>query len=351
MKNLFDYATKELSQDAFLRWLFESGFDENCENESVRNASRTLFNIFTKNKFKYKEIKELKTVAQWKNIDISIWFKVDGKEHLIIIEDKTESGVHDNQLDRYEKEINDHNNFWRNETNRKKYTQERYLEKDSTLFKVFYKTNIIDDWEKEYANEQNGWETFDIFDIYNIFKGLQTDNEVLGYYKEHIEKIYSSASRKDIPSNWDLISWHSFFNSYEPCSFVSPKTEINCYQKEYYYIKLFVKDHEKDLPCFEIRSRDFKVDSETGKCSIIARAVLYNLSDEAQNALTKDKIIEWQGLISNYGFKLNQKSDINKHKQIGNFVINDIENNEESLTNALDYMCELLNSIFSCDKE
>ena len=24
MKNLFDYATKELSQDAFLRWLFEN---------------------------------------------------------------------------------------------------------------------------------------------------------------------------------------------------------------------------------------------------------------------------------------------------------------------------------------
>ena len=24
MENLFDYATKELSQDAFLRWLFES---------------------------------------------------------------------------------------------------------------------------------------------------------------------------------------------------------------------------------------------------------------------------------------------------------------------------------------
>ena len=59
MKNLFDYATKELSQDAFLRWLFESGFDKKCENESVRNASRTLFNIFTKNEFKDKEIKAI----------------------------------------------------------------------------------------------------------------------------------------------------------------------------------------------------------------------------------------------------------------------------------------------------
>jgi hypothetical protein len=317
----------------------------------VRNASRTLFNIFTKNEFKDKEIKELKTVAQWKNIDISIWFKVDDIEHLIVIEDKTGSGVHDNQLAKYMEKIEEHNTFWRDEKNQKKYTPESYLKKDGTLFKVFYKTNIIDDWEKEYANKENGWETFDIFDICNIFKGLQTDNEVLGYYKEHIEKIYSSALTKDVPSKWDLISWHSFFNGYEPCSFVSPNSEINCYQKEYYYIKLFVKDHEKDLPCFEIRSRDFKIDSETEKCSIIARAVLYNLSDEVQKALTKDRITEWQGLISNYGFKLNQKSDINKHKQIGTFVINNIENNEKSLTNALDYMCELLNLIFSCEKE
>ena len=27
MKNIFDYATRELSQDAFLRWLFEN-FDD-----------------------------------------------------------------------------------------------------------------------------------------------------------------------------------------------------------------------------------------------------------------------------------------------------------------------------------
>ncbi len=40
MKNLFDYATKELSQDAFLRWLFEN---YNCENESVKNACRKLY--------------------------------------------------------------------------------------------------------------------------------------------------------------------------------------------------------------------------------------------------------------------------------------------------------------------
>ena len=97
MKNLFDYATKELSQDAFLRWLFENGFDENCQNEKLKKVARNLFNEFTNNEFKDKEVKELITVAQWKKIDVSVWFKVDGMEHLIVIEDKTDSKEH-NQL-------------------------------------------------------------------------------------------------------------------------------------------------------------------------------------------------------------------------------------------------------------
>ena len=43
MKNLFDYATKELSQDAFLRWLFEN---YNCEDKDVCDASRELIMNF-----------------------------------------------------------------------------------------------------------------------------------------------------------------------------------------------------------------------------------------------------------------------------------------------------------------
>ena len=82
MKNLFDYATKELSQDAFLRWLFEN---YNCENEGVKKACRKLFDSFTNNndEFKDKTITELKTVSQWKNIDISVWFTVEEKDYLI----------------------------------------------------------------------------------------------------------------------------------------------------------------------------------------------------------------------------------------------------------------------------
>lgn len=44
MKNLFDFATKELSQDAFLRWLFEN---YNCENEDVKKVCEKILSEFT----------------------------------------------------------------------------------------------------------------------------------------------------------------------------------------------------------------------------------------------------------------------------------------------------------------
>ena len=338
MKNLFDYATKELSQDAFLRWLFEN---YNCENESVKNACRKLFDSFTENKFKDKTITELKTVAQWKNIDISIWFKIDGIEQLIVIEDKTGSGIHDDQLVRYEKDIIGHNDFWRNEENRKKYNVDRYIEKNGNVFKVFYKTNIIDEWEAKHT-EGLGWKTYDIYSIYDIFKDINTDNEVLGYYIDYIKKIHSAARREQSPSEWGLISWHSFFNDYPPLVCVSEEKEINCYQKEYYYIKFFVKGHEKDLPCFAIRSRDFKFDKSSGKCSIVVRAVLYNLTEQA-NA---HAIEAWQQSLKKHGFRLNYRNDIAKHKQIGAIEITDFEDNDQALTNVFNNISILLSEIF-----
>lgn len=338
MKNLFDYATKELSQDAFLRWLFEN---YNCENDSVKKACRKLFDSFTDNKFKNKTITELTTVAQWKNIDISIWFKIDGIEQLIVIEDKTASGLHDNQLARYEKEIIGHNGFWRNEENRKKYNSERYIEKSGNVFKVFYKTNIIDEWENKHTNDL-GWKTYDIYSIYNLFRDTETDNEVLGYYIDYIKKIHSAARKELLPSKWSLISWHSFFNEYKKLDCISEKSEICCYQKEYYYTKFFVKGHETDLPCFEIRSRDFKFDKSSGKYSIVVRAVLYNLTEQA-NA---QSIEAWQQSINKHGFSLNHRTDITEHKQIGTIRIDNIDDNEEALKKTFDKINILLSSSF-----
>ena len=215
------------------------------------------------------------------------------------------------------------------------------VEDDKNIFKVFYKTNIIDQWEKDNAIK-NTWKIYDIYSIYELFANIDTDSEVLGYYKEYIKKIYSAANREISPSEWGLISWHSFFNDYQTPECVSKKKEINCYQKEYFYIKLFVKGHENDMPCFEIRSRDLKCDENKKKCSIPVRVVLYNLLKQADEQTVK----LWQDSLKKQGFKLTYRKDISTHKQLGTIYIENIDNTEKAMTIAFDSICELLSVLF-----
>ena len=67
MKNLFDYATKELSQDAFLRWLFE-----NYEDPILGEAANDIIGKFC-NFRENEKLQALETKTQWNKIDISIW--------------------------------------------------------------------------------------------------------------------------------------------------------------------------------------------------------------------------------------------------------------------------------------
>lgn len=53
MNNIFDFATKELSQDAFLSW-----FIANCNDENIGEYSYKFINFLTGFNFKVGEIKK-----------------------------------------------------------------------------------------------------------------------------------------------------------------------------------------------------------------------------------------------------------------------------------------------------
>ena len=98
MKNLFDFATKELSQDAFLRWLFESYEDLQDDQLMIRK----LLGLFAKSNYEQSNITEIKTYAQYNGvIDVVISYAVDGIQHYLVMEDKTQTYIHSDQLDKY----------------------------------------------------------------------------------------------------------------------------------------------------------------------------------------------------------------------------------------------------------
>ena len=104
--NLFDYATKELSQDAVICWLLAwagTEWNQSPEHEALRQCGRALVAALFEKWADYGAIELGDQVRicirrQEKNIDVLA--RVDDRR-VLLIEDKTDTGTHDDQLGRY----------------------------------------------------------------------------------------------------------------------------------------------------------------------------------------------------------------------------------------------------------
>jgi len=196
-KNLFNYATKELSQDALLRWLFEN---YNCDYKDVREASIKLLQMFIGKSIEASNVKKLKTFAQLHKMDIVVTFELDSKKHVIVIEDKTDSSEHGNQLGKY-KEKAEHNFA------------------NSSLNFIYYKTNLLSNYEATNIMSK-GWKIFDIAKIQNIFSTLHEteEHQLLKDYKTYINQLYEDLTGRlsDDISEWNFNHWTNFCINHTP---------------------------------------------------------------------------------------------------------------------------------------
>ncbi len=265
MKNLFDFATKELSQDAFICWLVNNY--NNDTNKELKLRAYDFINFISGNQHQFTvgQMLKLTTQQQVKDMDIviDIWttprteteYENTGtSDYVIIIEDKTDSSIHNNQLVDYGKII-DSWTKWDNK-NEKKDTR-----------KVFYKTNLIsyaDDKElKKYndsKNERDCWHIYDIESIMNHFKDKKGDSEIYDSFVEYITEKYKRLSNTDKPLDHDMYKWLSFFRrKVLEDDFLKnyPSKWVDFNRYGYAYLCVRVKPYEEDGgPYLEVRSRD-----------------------------------------------------------------------------------------------
>lgn len=207
LKNLFDYATKELSQDAFLRW-----FLENYDNNELGPIVADFINYFSNEQcgnrkpfnLKYGDLIKVKTFAQVSNIDIcvDIWSKTFKGKRSIIIEDKTGSEEHSDQLTIYNKVINN-------------WEESDELPPEERIYKIYYKTSKVNNDSDEYSRVNDAkWTLFDIDEIYNFFKPYKdkTNSDVFNDYVNHIVHIYESYNQISIETadKWSTVNWDVF---------------------------------------------------------------------------------------------------------------------------------------------
>ena len=301
MKNLFDYATKELSQDAFIRWFFEN-YDDSVLGPIVVDFINH-FSIGQKDSFRKPfllepgDITELHTYSQVNKVDIAIDFKskkFDGVR-TIAIEDKVDTQEHTNQLEHYNEAIRSH---WKYEG----------LTPDECVYKIFYKTNKIAEDELKRV-ETCGWSPFGIDEIYSFFikyKG-KTQLQILNDYIEHIEKIYLAYDdvSKETADKWTQLNWETFFKK----SIIKHYSNIEATCKRYrgfysYMIVYFEIPNNKYLTyvAFEIITRSklkplfhpgFRVDS----------AEIWSINEFKEDSRYEDirnELIELRSFVANY---------------------------------------------------
>lgn len=101
--NLFDYATSELSQDAFVCWLCSRWDDP---DDTVRAASQNLLHAMLGSD-NPTPVRVPRVARQRCHVDVALLTEHAGVRSIVIVEDKTGSVEHGDQLRRYPEQADD----------------------------------------------------------------------------------------------------------------------------------------------------------------------------------------------------------------------------------------------------
>jgi hypothetical protein len=184
LPNIFQIATKELSQDAFFTWLIQWA---DCKYHDYNLGLNKTAQDFVKFLIKQPDypISKVEAGRQWENIDI--WVEVND-QIFICIEDKTNTAEHSDQLDRY-----------------KIIVQKHYRNKDHQLIFIYLKTGNESLATLNKVNEK-GYSVVGRNDILKILNKHRTNNEIFEDYKNYLNEIEEQTRLLDklenITSNW-----------------------------------------------------------------------------------------------------------------------------------------------------
>lgn len=193
--NIFDFATSELSQDAMFSWLIKWADDSYLQTDKeLCSIGKSIVSLFSG--IDVKEIHTIDVKRQWHNIDIGVEIN---ENTFLTIEDKIDTSIHDDQLNRY-----------------KAIVEEKYSGSRTNLCFAYVKTGNEPDSVKREI-EEFGFKNVsrqDILSVLNNYNGL---NPILLDYRQHLQDIEDATNRyKSSPvSQWGWYEWQGFYKELE----------------------------------------------------------------------------------------------------------------------------------------
>jgi hypothetical protein len=193
--NIFEISTKELTQDGFITWLLQWADPSNKgDDEKLNQCAMDFINDVLMKQYKEKiEIIKVGAGRQWKNIDI--WADVNEK-YRIIIEDKTYTSEHSNQLERYKTDALE----WCKENNRE-------------LICVYLKIGTEAKKSLEIVKEK-GFVIVGRNDLISFFSKYDINNDIFKDFVSNIIKLEESEKAFETKAidDWDWSCWIGFYN-------------------------------------------------------------------------------------------------------------------------------------------
>ena len=208
--NLFQFATKELSQDAFIAWLASWASPKHqSSNESLHLAAQDFLQTLLLQQHPEKiTIESVKVKRQEKNIDV--WIEVNRK-HLIIIEDKVGTGRHSGQLKRY-KDIG----------------EEWCKDNQAQLTCIYLKTHS-ETLESLNEVKKEGYAVFLRHDFLKVLSRYKVGNDIYQDFQNHFQAIEDEENKYLTlsPSEWEYPQWAGFYRAAEQRGSIQSWSHVN----------------------------------------------------------------------------------------------------------------------------
>ena len=209
--NIFNYAKKELSQDAFICWLLKWSENQYAQvNPKLHLVSKELISAFTGIRVADISIADLELSPQERKIDIVARFKNGTDAYVIAIEDKVRAFPGKDQLIKYFKMLDQ-------------------LANGKKLKKIYFKSYAISKDEIN-AADIAGFEVFDLKRILKVLtKVTAVQSEILKSFIDHNSGVHNNlyAFDKKPISQWNIENYQGF------CIALNDKLDLNSQFRNY----------------------------------------------------------------------------------------------------------------------
>lgn len=211
--NLFKYATKELSQDALICWLIKSS--EHHEDAELKRLGRHFVAMLLSKSgrigkdFVLDECDNVKAEVYQQVKRIDVLARVNG-QHVLLIEDKTVSSAHDDQLARYRYDLLDGKTPLGSEVS------------PSDLYPIYFKTGNYTYAEKRNVEERFSYDVFDRRDFLKVLNSYSGRNSIVVEFRDYLQSLEDLtyafrnwSDRRDDPNKNDWETWKGFYRELE----------------------------------------------------------------------------------------------------------------------------------------